>query len=176
VNFAVLASGITTTSYTATNLTPDSIYTFKVSARNLVGLGSDSSEVAVRAAAIPNVPAAPTTVANLNVSVTISWVAPSNGGSAITSYTVKIRQSDGTTYTTESENCNVSTTSCTVPVYVLRAAPYNLDWGSSIWAIVLATNVVGTTNPSAPGYGATILTNPEPPSSLINNAAVTSAS
>jgi hypothetical protein len=51
--------------------------------------------------------------------VTISWVAPSNGGSAITAYTVAIRQSDGITYTTESANCNVSSTSCTVPISVL---------------------------------------------------------
>ena len=139
-------------------------------------MGADSSEVAIRAAAIPNVPAAPTTAVNTNVSVTISWTAPSNGGSAITSYTVKIRQSDGTTYTTESANCNVSTTSCTVPISVLQASPYNLPWGSSVWATVLATNVVGSSAPSSAGYGATILTNPDPPTSLANNAVITSAS
>jgi len=65
-------------------------------------MGPDSSETTIRAAAIPGVPATPTTVVNTNVSVTISWTAPSNGGSAITSYTVNIRQSDGSTFTTES--------------------------------------------------------------------------
>jgi hypothetical protein len=174
--FSVLASGITTTSYTASSLTADVVYTFKVTARNLVGLGTDSSEVAIRAAAIPSVPAAPTTAVNTNVSVTISWVAPSNGGSAITTYTVAIRQSDGTTYTTESANCNVSSTSCTVPISVLQASPYNLAWGASVYATVLATNVVGSSVASTAGNGAVITTNPEPPSSLTNNAGITSAS
>jgi hypothetical protein len=34
---------------------------------------------------------------NSNTSVTITWVAPSDGGSAVTAYSVAIRQSDGTT-------------------------------------------------------------------------------
>jgi len=89
--YSIIATGITTTSYTASSLTPDAIYVFKVTARNLVGLGPDSSEATIRAAAIPNVPAAPTTSMNTNVSVTISWTAPFNGGSVITSYTVRIR-------------------------------------------------------------------------------------
>jgi len=84
--FSVLATGITTTSYTINSLTADIVYTFKVTARNLVALGADSSEVVIRAAAIPIVPAAPTTAVNTNLSVTISWAVPSNGGSAITSY------------------------------------------------------------------------------------------
>jgi len=89
--YLVLATGITTTSYTASALTPDVIYTFKVTARNLVGLGADSLEVTIRAATIPSVPAAPTTSVNSNISVTISWLAPFNGGSTISGYTVAIR-------------------------------------------------------------------------------------
>jgi len=83
------------------------VYTFKITARNVVGFGADSSEVAIRAASIPNAPAAPTTTINKDESVTISWDAPQNGGSEITSYTVKVQQSDGSTYSTESENCNM---------------------------------------------------------------------
>ena len=41
--YSVLASGILATSYTAISLTADILYTFKVTARNLVGLGADSS-------------------------------------------------------------------------------------------------------------------------------------
>jgi hypothetical protein len=162
--FSVLVTGVTTTSYTASSLTADVVYTFKVTARNLVGLGADSSAVTIRAAAIPDVPAAPTTTVNTNISVTITWVAPYNGGSQITGYTVAIRQSDGTTYSQESANCNVSTTTCTVPIPVLMAAPYNLAWGSSIYATVSATNLVGSSVASASGNGAIICTNPDPPS------------
>jgi len=82
-SFQLLAAGITATSYTATSLTADVVYTFKVTARTQVGLGADSAEVSIRAAATPSVPAAPTTSVNSNVSVTISWAAPYNGGSAI---------------------------------------------------------------------------------------------
>ena len=165
-SYTILASGITTKSYTATLLTADVVYTFKVTARNLVGFGTDSSEVNVRAAAKPSVPAAPSTSVNSNTSVTITWTAPYNGGSAITAYTVAIRQSDGSTFATESVYCNVSTTTCTVPISVIQASPYNHSWGTSIYATVLATNVVGSSVESFSGNGAVITTNPNPPSSL----------
>ena len=171
----MLATGIATTSYTASSLTADVIYTFRVTARTLVGLGADS-ELSVRAAAKPSVPAAPFTFVNTNVSVTIIWVAPYNGGSAITGYAVAIRQSDGSTYTTELANCNVAATTCTVPISVLQASPYNLAWGASVYATVLATNVVGSSSASTAGNGAVITTNPDPPSSLANNPTITSAS
>ena len=100
-SYSVLAAGIPITSYTASSLTADVVYTFKVTARTLVGSGEDSSELSVRAAAKPTSPAAPSTLVNTNVSVTITWSAPYNGGSAITAYTVAIRQSDGSTFTTE---------------------------------------------------------------------------
>jgi len=58
---------------------------------------------------------------------------------------------------------------------VLQASPYNLPWGSSIHATVLATNVVGSSASSVAGNGAVILTNPDPPTELNNNAAVSSA-
>ena len=99
-SYSVLASGIPTTSFTASSLTADVVYSFKVTARTIVGLGADSSELSVRAAAKPSVPAAPSTTVNTNVSVTITWSAPSNGGSAITGYNVLIRQSDASTFTT----------------------------------------------------------------------------
>ena len=87
----MLATGITTTSYTASSLTVDVVYTFKITARTLVGLGADSTELSIRAGAKPSVPVAPATSVNSNVSVTITWSAPFNGGSAITAYTVAIR-------------------------------------------------------------------------------------
>jgi len=90
--FSTIAASVSGTSYTALGLTPGAVYSFKVYARNAVGLGWGTLlPVSIRAAAKPNVPGAPTVIVNTDVSVTISWIAPSDGGSAITSYTVKIR-------------------------------------------------------------------------------------
>ena len=52
--FQVLTTGVMQTSYTATQLIPGAYYTFKVTARNLVGYGPDSSEVKIIAARIPD--------------------------------------------------------------------------------------------------------------------------
>ena len=174
--YSVLATAITTLSYTASSLLAGVVYMFKVTARNLGGLGADSSELSVTVAKNPSVPAAPFIIVNTDTSLTITWTAPDNGGSAITAYTVAIRHSDGTSFTAESAYCNVSTTTCTVPISVLLAAPYNIVWGSSVYATVLATNLVGSSSASLISNGAVITTNPNPPSSLANNAAVTSAS
>jgi hypothetical protein len=44
-------------------------------------------------------------------------------------------------------------TSCTVDVSDLKAAPFELPWGSHIWAKVLAINIVGESEYSSPGNG-----------------------
>lgn len=81
--------------------------------------------------------------------VEIDWDQPANGGSPITAYQVVIRHNDGTSFTEDTVNCDgtdssiVSTRKCQIPVSVLRAAPYNLDWGDSIYAKVAAINAVG---------------------------------
>ncbi len=78
----------------------------------------------------PATPVAPNTSLNTSNGVTITWTAPNNCGSPITAYTVEIRKDDLVTYSTETVNCNgsaiVTTTSCTVPISVLMAAPFNL--------------------------------------------------
>jgi hypothetical protein len=108
-----------------------------VSAENSNGSSAYSSagNGAVIPATAPSAPAAPIT-SNSGINVFINWVAPADGGSVITGYTVAIRQSDGTftTYT----GCTGLTVSCTVPIFVLQAAPYNLAVGSSVSAEVNA--------------------------------------
>jgi hypothetical protein len=66
------------------------VYTFKVQARNAIGLGAMSSEVLIRASAIPAVPSAPTTTVVSNTDVTISWSAPDNaeGGTPVIDYRI----------------------------------------------------------------------------------------
>lgn len=102
--------------------------------------------------------------------VIISWTEPDNGGSPITSYTVYIRESNGVTFTTELSYCDgsdyVETRQCTIPVAVLRAEPFNLEWGASVFARVYATNFYGDSAVSPEGNGAVIQTYPDAPVNL----------
>src|SRR5437016_3630026 len=100
------------TSGTVTGLTNGNCYTFTVTATNSAGTGAASSASnSVCPATVPGVPTNVTATAG-NGQATVSWTAPSsNGGSAITGYTV-------TPYvgTTSGSPVNVgaSTTSTTV--------------------------------------------------------------
>ena len=101
--------------------------------------------------------------------VIITWSAPDNGGSPILGYVVYIRQSDGSTFTTDSVNCDASVslaTTCTVPVSSLKAEPYSLDWGVGVYVKVLAFNLYGNSDLSLEGNGAIITTTPDAPINL----------
>ena len=52
---------------------------------------------------------------------------------------------------------------CSVPVSVLRAAPFSLPWGSPVYATVIANNIYGASLESLPGSGGRIITYPDPP-------------
>ena len=70
------------------------------------------------------------------------------------------------------DHCDMSVstaTTCSVPVMALRAAPYNLDWGSSIFAKVIATNLYGDSLSSLAGNSAVITTKPDAPINLAEN-------
>jgi hypothetical protein len=99
---------------------------------------------------------APTTTFD-RTTVVITWVEPFNQGSDITGYEIKIRQSDGVTFTEELTDCNrltSATLTCTVPVITLTTTPYSIAWGESIYAKVAAINVYGTSILSDEGNGA----------------------
>lgn len=96
---------VTTTSYTLLSLTPGNTYKIKIQARNSVGYSSFSNEVSILASQVPSQPAAPQTTVSSS-SVIVTWVAPYNGGSPITKYTITFRQSDGLTFTEDTTNCN----------------------------------------------------------------------
>ncbi len=146
---------------------------------NAIGLSAISSEIAIIAATLPTTPVAPTTVIS-GTNVLISWIMQDTGGSVITSYTVKIRQSDNATYTSTSL-CDgtsaqvVSDKSCLVPVAALTTPPFNLPWGSSVFANVLATNIIGSSGASPGGNGAIILITPDSPRNLTNVPSITTA-
>jgi hypothetical protein len=121
----------------------------------------------------------PTTAISSNF-VLVSWSLPDTRGSPITGYTIKIRESDDLTFTHSIADCNGSTStiissrSCLIPISTLRSAPFNLPWGSSVFAKVSATNLYGTSDESLQGNGAVILTVPDAPRSVQDDPLVTS--
>ncbi len=132
---------ITTTSYTATGLTNGTKYYFTVKAVNGIGSSPASSEVF----GVPggSAPGAPTGV-NADggfASAVVTWTAPaSQGGSAVTKYTVTA--SDSTSSTRGGQTCTWSTgpLTCTVT---------SLTNGDSYTFNVTATNSVGTSAASS---------------------------
>ncbi len=105
----------------------------KVIATNSVG--SSAYSLAGNGAVLPtapNTPVAPVTAIS-GTNVVVNWVAPADGGSVITDYAVTIKKSDGT-WSAPLAICTGPAVSCTVPITVLQAAPYNLPNGASVYA------------------------------------------
>lgn len=154
-------------------MTAGETYTLKVRARNEHGFSEFSDTVAILAAEEPIKPEAPTTAIS-GQSVLVSWQKPDERGSPITHYEISIRQSDEVTFSVELASCDgsdsgiVSDAQCLIPISTLRGAPFNIDWGSSIYAKVVAGNSYGDSLVSDAGNGATILTNPDAPLNLAN--------
>ena len=64
------------------------------------------------------------------------------------------------------------TTTCTIPVASLRASPFSLEWGSSVYAKVVAINSYGNSLISNEGNGAVITTTPDAPISLAEDTSL----
>jgi hypothetical protein len=60
-----------------------------------------------------------------------------------------------------------------VTVANLRLNPFIIQWGSSIYARIVATNVYGSSKASDAGNGAVILTYPDAPTNLAVNSEIT---
>lgn len=60
-----------------------------------------------------------------------------------------------------------------MPISALKTTPYSLAWGVSAYATVTAVNVYGNSLESSEGNNAVILTIPDAPTDLSNNAALT---
>jgi hypothetical protein len=128
------------TSTQVQGLTNGTSYTFTVTATNAVGTGPPSAQSNSVIPSGPTVPGAPTGVSATpgNGSANVSWTAPSNGGSPITSYTVTpYIGSNPQTPTTVTGNPPATSTQV-----------QGLTNGTSYTFTVTATNAVGTGPPS----------------------------
>lgn len=128
----------------------------------------------------PDQPAPPSTSV-VAADVIITWTAPTDNGSPITSYRLTLGQQDST-FSQEMSYCDGSIASvinsleCTVPFAILTASPYNLQLGDSVYAKVIAINFYGESVESDAANGATILLVPSAPVNLREDTVVTSAS
>lgn len=98
------------TSETVTGLINGTAYVFRVSATNSIGTGSNSaSSTAVTPAALPGAPTLGTLTPGA-ANVAISWTAPaSNGGFAITDYTIEYSSNSGSTWIAFTHTASTST-------------------------------------------------------------------
>ncbi|MEA2534508.1 MAG: large repetitive protein [Actinomycetota bacterium] len=158
------------TSIVITGLTPNTAYTFKVAATNAVGTGPPSAASSAVTVGADTVPAAPTNVVAVpgNTTANVSWTAPFNGGSTITSYTVTgFPQS-------ETGGGQVSTTVTGSPP--ARSLTVNgLTNGTAYTFSVVAANGVGPSQPSVRSSAVTPGTLPSAPTNVVATGGVASA-
>jgi hypothetical protein len=158
-------------SYTVTSgVSRGTVYKFKHRAKNIFGWGPYSDEVSITAATKPDQMAPVSTSIVEGSKVRISWTAPDNRGSPLTSYTVLIQSSAGP-FLADSTNCDASVqpliTHCDIPLGHLQDAAFTgLAQGTLVVAKVTATNAFGTSPESDLNVaGARIETVPHQPTS-----------
>jgi hypothetical protein len=95
---------------------------------------------------------------------------------------IALQLSDGVTFVEATTDCPSSdstiltTQTCYIPIASLRAEPFGLDWGASIYGKVRAVNQVGTSEYSDVGNGAVILTAPDVPINFADVPSITTSS
>ena len=153
------------TSLNVTGLTNGTEYTFVVTANNTVGAGAVSTPTTAVTPALPTAPAAPTGVTAVpgNVSATVSWTAPANGGSAITSYRI-------TPYVGAAAQ-TVRTVSASATTLIVTG----LTNGTAYTFRVAAVNAIGTSALSTASAAVTPATLPGAPRNISASAGNASA-
>ena len=133
------------------------------------------------AATVPGTPNPPVTAA-IGTNVEITWDLPYNGGSPITGYIIRIRHFDGVNFSANTVYCDglntltiINTRKCSVPISAITGDPYQLPWGTGVYADLQAFNTIGGGAVSSQGNGAVILIVPDPPINLENVPSITDA-
>lgn len=126
------------TSATISGLTNGLSYTFTIRARNSNGYSATASFVAVTPVGIPATPARPT-VTSTSDAVTATWVAPNDGGAAISGYDVQLYKSGTLLKTSVAQASATSLTFSTLDV-------------GSYTVKVIAKNSVGSSDPSPSSF------------------------
>jgi hypothetical protein len=146
-SFSTIAIGLTSPELLVTDLTSGLIYEFKVQSRNSYSY-SDYSEVLSLLCAFKPEPPLLVTTTNSADQVLVEWDEPVNNGYVIHAYRFFVITSGGA-YEEESTECDgtnalvVSNRQCSLSLDTLKAAPFNLVQGDSIWLRLVAINTYG---------------------------------
>jgi hypothetical protein len=155
-----------------------STYTFTIEARNEYGYSTPSSSIDIYCAFVPAQIQNVQTIED-GPDAQIQWDPTADNGAVITSYTILLKQRDGTFAT--SADCDgtdstiISNRSCKVPLASIILEPFSLRGGDSLFAKVIATNSYGNSIESLAGNGCIVVLVPDAPLFLENQPDVTSA-
>jgi len=152
---------VSTSPGTITGLTNGATYEVQVRGNNSIGEGTYSPSANGTPRTVPSTPAAPTLSAG-NTQLTVEWTAPDNGGSAITGYTLRYKESADEEWTEQSANASPATIT-------------GLTNGMAYDVQLKATNTVGDSaySSSASATPATVPSTPAAPTLTVGNAQIT---
>jgi hypothetical protein len=160
-------------------LTAGTTYEFKIESQNSYGYSTYSDVITMLCAFIADPPVIVLTVNGYD-SVLILWSEPITNGSPITAYRIYIRESDLTTFTEETVDCDgtdsevVSGKTCSVNLSTLVSSPYSLVENDSVVVKIISVNVYGESDQSSQGSGAVVQIVPDAPINVANDPLTTS--